>query len=134
MVFEIAGHRRERGFTLLEVLVAVFILAIALATIISAGANYASSASELRDKTRALWVAHNRMTEVEMQTAWPGPGTSSDDVKLAGIEWTWHQSVIATPDPTVIRVNVTVEKKGDRNRRTYAELSGFISNVGRKTQ
>ncbi|MBL6751460.1 MAG: type II secretion system minor pseudopilin GspI [Nevskia sp.] len=126
--------RAGAGFTLLEVLVAVFVLALTMAAIISAAGNYAGSAGDLRDKTMALWVAHNRLTEIELQPVLPTIGSSNDDVTLGPIQWTWRVQVLETPDPKLRRVDIRVEKTGDRSHRTYAELSSFLTSIGRKNQ
>ncbi len=123
--------RLSRGFTLLEVLVAVAVLALAMTAIISGGSNAARAAAGMRDKTLALWVAHNRLTEIDLQPTWPQLGTSSDDVKMGGEEWTWHAEVIGTQDPTLRRVNIRVNKRNDRSNYNYADLSSFISSAGR---
>lgn len=126
--------RPARGFTLLEVLVSVAILATALAAVVSAGANYADGAGYLHQKTLALWVAHNRMSEVELTPVWPSIGRSEDDVELGGIRWTWHVKVSDTQDPSLRRVDVSVEQTNDprKPKRSYAELSGFVSQLGRR--
>ncbi|MCK9193405.1 MAG: type II secretion system minor pseudopilin GspI [Nevskia sp.] len=125
---------RQRGFTLLEMLVAVAVLAIAMAAIITNGARYASGAASLRDKSIALWVARNHLAEVELLPNWPNIGKSNDDVKMGGIEWTWRTEVISTQDPTLRRLNIRVEKKGERSAIAYATLTSFVSNVGRQEQ
>lgn len=125
--------RRAAGFTLMEMLVAVGVLAIALGAIIGNGARYADSASGLRDKTLALFVARNRMAELELSPNWPATGRANEDVEMGGVRWTWRTEVKATPDPNLRRVDVRVEKKGDKSGVAFASLSGFLSNVGRQT-
>ncbi|GAC1624847.1 MAG: hypothetical protein NVS9B10_11240 [Nevskia sp.] len=120
-----------RGFTLLEMLVAVAVLAIALAAIISNGARYASGAASLHDKTVALIVARNRMTEIELQPSFPTVGKSDDTVKMGDVEWVWRAEVVETQDPGLRRINIRVEKKTDRTATAYATLTGFLSKVGR---
>ena len=131
-----AGGSRpvQFGFTLLEMLVAVTVLALALTAIISGGSSYARSASSLRDKTLALWVARNRLAEIELLPVWPQTGSSSDDVTMGGDTWTWRVDVVGTQDPSLRRVNVDVEKKSDAQKHNYIELSTFLSSTGRQTQ
>lgn len=123
--------KRNAGFTLLEVLIAVAVLALALTAIISGGANYARSASDLRDKTLALWVAHDRFAEIDLQPTWPQTGDSSDEVTMGGTTWTWHVHVSGTQDPTLRRLDIQVVKKGDGSGRSYASLTDFLSSAGR---
>jgi general secretion pathway protein I len=76
-----AGRRPpSSGFTLIEVLAAVAVLAIALSALISGMARYADNAARLRDKSLAFVVAHNRLTEIELQPVWPKEGRSDGDV------------------------------------------------------
>lgn len=128
----IGTTRQQRGFTLMEMLVAVGVLAIALGAIIGNAARYADSASGLRDKTVALIVARNRMAEIELGTTWPATGRANEDVEMGGIKWTWRTEVKTTQDPTLRRIDIRVEKKNERSGTAFATLSGFISNVGRQ--
>ncbi|HUS24071.1 MAG TPA: type II secretion system minor pseudopilin GspI [Candidatus Binatia bacterium] len=98
----------SRGFTLIEILVAVAVLAFAMGAIISGMARYASNAAYLRDKTLAAWIAHNRLTEVMIEKGFPDTGDSDGDVEMAGAKWRWLQKVEATPDPNVRRIEVKV--------------------------
>ncbi|MGQ0587864.1 MAG: type II secretion system minor pseudopilin GspI [Gammaproteobacteria bacterium] len=120
---------RGRGFTLIEVVVAVAILAVALGALISSMARYADNAAWLRDKTVALWVAHNRLTEIGLEPAWPQLGASDGDVAMAGIEWRWDVTVSETPDPRVRRVDIRVRQK-DREGDAAA-LSSFVAERAR---
>lgn len=122
----------QRGFTLVEILAAVAVLAIALAAIVSGMARYADSASRLKEKTIALWVAHNRLTDVELEPQWPDLGDSNGDAELAGVEWRWQMNVKETPDPQVRRITVEVRLKGaDADESPLVTLAGFLSSSGR---
>jgi general secretion pathway protein I len=120
------SSRRGTGFTLLEVLVAVFVLGFALSAIIASTGRYAANAQVLREKTLALWVAHNRLTEIGLEPAWPSVGKSDGDEELAGLEWRWDVTVAETPDPRVRRVDITVRPK-DREDGQAAALSSFVA-------
>jgi len=109
---------------LMEVMLAVLFLALALAAGIFSTGRYAANAAVLREKSVALWVAHNRLTEIGLQPAWPAIGRSDGDVAMAGVDWRWEVEVIETPDPRVRRVNIGVRPKGAESES--ARLSSFL--------
>ena len=121
---------RRRGFTLIEVLIALAVLAVAMGALITGMARYADNAGYLQEKTVALWVAHNRLAEIDLLPAWPAVGKSDGEVQMAGVKWRWFAAVLETPDPDVRRVDIRVQAEG----REYdsATLSSFVSRVGRQ--
>jgi len=116
---------KARGFTLIEVVVALAVLALAMGALISGMARYADNAAVLREKTLALWVAHNRLTEIGLEPTWPELGESDGDEELAGIEWRWDVTVAETPDPKVRRVDIAVRPKG--REVDSAALSSYVA-------
>ena len=120
---------KARGFTLIEILIAVAVLAVAMSALISGMARYADNAAYLREKTVALWVAHNRLTEIDLEPAWPSLGKSDGDAEMAGIEWRWFVAVAETPDPDVRRVEIRVQAKG--HDYDAATLSSFVARIGK---
>ena len=117
--------QRARGFTLIEVLVALAILAIAMAALVTEIAGYVGSAGRMREMTLGLWVAHNRLTEIELQPGWPDIGTSDGEVEMAGREWRWNVTVAETPDPKVRRVNILVHV--GRREDAVADLTSYLA-------
>ena len=88
---------RSRGFTLLEVLVAMAILAITLGTIIKTVGSYASNASYLKQKTLAQWVAKNKAAEFHINGQLPPTGHTEGEVEMAGQNWSWEVTITIPP-------------------------------------
>lgn len=116
---------RGRGFTLIEIVVAMAVLAVAMGALISGMGRYADNAAYLREKTLALWVAHNRLTEIQLEAAFPSVGKSDGDAEMGGIRWRWHVEVSETPDPHVHRVDIGVSAEGHKG--DSASLSSFVA-------
>lgn len=115
----------QTGFTLLEVMVALAIVAIALGSMIRATGEASVNEAYLQEKTLANWVAINRMAELRIQGLVPKPGSrQTGSSEMADIEWQWRQTAIATPDPNIIRIEITVGKDGDYEG--LAALTGFL--------
>jgi general secretion pathway protein I len=98
----------SRGFTLIEVLVALAIAAIALTAVSRSAAVSSTSAAEIRLRTLAGFVAENRLGELEARRAWPPVGVSEGLERQAGIEFPWRVEVFATQHPLLRRVEVQV--------------------------
>ena len=117
---------RALGFTLVEVLVALLILAIALAGAISTMSQQGNGADALKRKTLALWVAHNRLAEIQLQGEWPDLGKSSGEAEMAGVEWRWSAEVTRTEDDRLRRIDIEILDPDEPDRR-IAELDGFLA-------
>ncbi|MDD3354600.1 type II secretion system minor pseudopilin GspI [Zoogloea sp.] len=119
-------HTRDTGFTLLETLVALAILAVALTAAFRAMGVSAQSAGELRERLIGDWVAENRLAELRATQAWPGPGTREGSAEQAGRSYRWREEVKATPNPLVRRVDVSVYASGN-DTHAIARLSGYVA-------
>lgn len=118
--------RRGAGFTLIEVLVALAVLALALAAAIRAGGAYVGNQAYLQERTLAHWVARNVLTEIELETQWPGIGQRSDSARLADLDWEWQATISETPDPDLRRIELSVWLGREREGEPLAGLTGFL--------
>jgi len=117
--------RRHRGFTLLEVLIAVAVVAIALAAVMAETNRDLANTVKLRDKTLAQWVAMNKVTELQVMDAWPDPGEQRGEVEMAQRDWHWLIRVTKTDDKNVRRVDVEVSDQRDA-RQPGAKLLAYL--------
>ena len=101
---------REKGFTLLEVLVAMTVLALALLAISKAAGSFIENQAYLRDRTWAQWVAHNQLVEIQLSGKWPSVGQQKDEVKFPaeGREWRWVMQVTQTTEKDLRRLDMEV--------------------------
>src|SRR3569833_3725050 len=117
---------RERGFTLIEILVALAIIATAVAAIVAGVSGYVSNAVFLCDRTLAQWVVMNKAAELQLGNDWPTPGTQHGESLMADHEWSWEVKISATDDPDVVRLDVSAYAD---TRRT-ASLADAVANLG----
>lgn len=121
-----SARHRISGFTLLEVLVALAVLALALAAAVSAGAAYVGNQAYLQERTLAHWVARNAMLELQLEYPWPGTGKREDEARMADRDWHWQATIAETPEEDMRRVDVEVWLGEDDAGEPLAGLSGFV--------
>jgi general secretion pathway protein I len=119
---------RNRGFTLVEVLVALAIVAIGMAAVLGALTSSANTVSYLRDKTFAQWVALNQIATLRLSGQMTATGNSDGDTDYAGRTWHWRQEVTATEVPGVVRIDIKVRPKevgGDDDNGWFTTVTGI---------
>lgn len=124
--------RGSRGFTLLEVLVALGIFALVAASILTVTSRSLQNAARLEDKTLAMWVADNRLAEMQLAEVPAGDGRDQGETAFAGRRWDWRSEVEATSEPAMRRVTVLVApsiergSRPDLEERAAVRLTGFL--------
>ena len=127
MLPAISIRHRQYGFTLLEVLVALAIVAFALLAIIKTTSETTANIAYLRDKTLAQWVALDRLAELRSQSDWPTTGIRKDEIEQYGVEWQWIQEISETSEEHLRRVDISVifADTGDEESPLIT-ISGFL--------
>ena len=116
---------RHRGFTLLEVLISLTILAIALGAIVQTTGTGTNNLSHLMNKSFAHWVALNKAAELQIENDWPTAGTQSGKYEMANREWYWKIKVTETEDTHVRKMEISVSES-DEQETPLTTLIGFL--------
>jgi general secretion pathway protein I len=120
-----SGRAGAGGFTLIEVLAALVIVALGMLGVITAVTQTARNGTYLREKTLAHWIAMNVITEQRLQPSPPDVSESSDEVEFAGQRWTWKMTVTQTSVESMRRMDVTVRPAEWPEERTLTTVPGF---------
>jgi general secretion pathway protein I len=117
--------KSRRGFTLLEVLIALVVVSLALLALTQTASGEVRAFDGLRERTLAGWVAANVLTETRLATPLPATGRRDGRVEFANRQWRWTLDVQATSDPRLRRLDVQVY--AGESTQPSATLSGFGS-------
>jgi general secretion pathway protein I len=116
---------QSRGFTLVEILVALAIVAIGLAAAVRATSQVITGTESARIRLVATWVAQDRLTEHSARVNWPAPGTASGNASQGPFAFAWREIVSATADPALRRIDIAVAEAA-RPDYVVARLSGYL--------
>ncbi len=118
---------RAKGFTLIEVLVALAVIAIGLSALMSAISGTASASGYLRLKAQAQWIALNRLIEVRLNMQKFAASTDTGELDFAGQHWHYDTQYFDTSIPTMQRVVVRVwAGSADTKSNPLGEYTGFV--------
>ena len=110
------------GFTLVEVVVAVAVIAIGLAATIKTVSSVGKNTALLNERIVATWVAQNAMANFELNNDENSGKENSGSEEMAGIEWYWEKTVQKTEDPDILRIEINVRKDNSSKSQVFATL------------
>jgi len=119
--------RSSKGFTLIEILVAMTILAVGVTALVSAAGASAWRADFLRDREMGRWVATNKLVELQVLPAWPDAGTKKSEVEMGGRIWYLNTITRKVEDPDLRRVDIEARTNQDSESYIYV-VTGFVGN------
>lgn len=120
-----AAERPVRGFTLIEVLAALVIVALGMLGVIEAVTQTARNGTYLREKTLAHWIAMNLITERRLLGTPPDTGETSDELEYAGQRWRYTVKVTQTQVDSLRRMDVSVRAADAPEDSALVTVAGF---------
>ena len=104
----LGGRSRCSGFTLVEVLVALVIVAFGMGAVLTALTSAADNATRMREKTFGEWVGLNQLSTARLQATLPATASTEGDVDFGGTRWHWQQTVENMDIPGIKRLIIRV--------------------------
>lgn len=124
-------YAATRGFTLLEVMVALAILALALMAALRAGAAATQNTGEIRQRQLADWVALDRLEEHRARRDWLPIGTSSGETMQGNQRFRWEEKIGGTPNAQFRRIDIRVSADDSTDPNyALARVTGFLIKPG----
>ena len=117
-----------RGFTLIEVMVALAIAALGLAAVAASVSQMVDAAMSMQQRSYANWIAQNKIAELRLANVVPEVSSTSGQTQYAGLEWEWRANVFETGVENLYRVDVSVSQPG--SEEILRTVSGFIGEPG----
>lgn len=123
---------RQRGLTLLEVMVALAIFALTGTAVMKAASDNLASIGQIEEITFATWVANNRLSQLHLKPTWPIKNNQKGEQLMADRTWYWQQRVMETNDDNLRAVEVSVSLDEQFNS-TITSVTSYFAKPGDKS-
>jgi general secretion pathway protein I len=120
------SRRCARGFTLLEVMVALAIVSIGLIAAFNGIIQMAHSTATLRERAMADWIAMNEITAIRISGDYPAVGRFDGSTEFAGREWRWEANISETGVNDLRRIDMIVSDERSPDD-AITIMTGFMS-------
>ena len=120
-------HRLPRGFTLLEVMIALLVITLGMGAVITTTGESGWKSAHLRESTIASWVAYNEIAMYRAKRSWGDTTRRSGEVEMANVSWEWEMTIRQTPNTSIRELEVEVRLKDETAIK--ARVTGFIARL-----
>lgn len=117
--------RQWRGFTLLEVLIALAIFATAGAAILQASASHLRAVTQLEELTLASMIANNQLQQAQLNRSWPPRELEQGEVSLGNRDWQWQLRAVTVPDQDLRELQISV-RLAEQPEQVVYQLKTYI--------
>jgi len=104
---------KKTGFTLIEVMLAMAVFAVAGVALLGVADNNYRHISHLEEQMFANWVASNQLVEASLDKTWPPKNNRKGKVEMAGRTWYWQQKVVKTANKEMRAVTMEIRLDED---------------------
>ncbi len=118
----------QAGFTLIEVMVALAIVALSLSAVVASVSQMVQAATAVQERTYASWIAQNKISAIRLSNVTPEVSETDDQVTFASVEWALRTTISETGVENLYRVDVAVSYAG--TEQVVRTVTGFIGEPG----
>lgn len=118
---------RQQGFNLIEIMFALLLLGLVISVSVETSSGDFASYNRMKDTTLARWVAFNQIAAVQTGKGFPATGKSEGVAEMGEGTWQWQQEILATPDPDLRKVKVSVFREGQAQQILAVEVA-YVAN------